>query len=221
MTDAWGVVVAGGSGRRFGGPKQFAPVGGRPVVEWAVLACRAVLDRVVLVVPEGATGQSFGADLVVAGGASRSASVRHGLEAVPADVGAVVVHDAARPLASPELFVRVLDALALPGTGGAICAVPVTDTLKRVGRPGPAGDGDGSQVVLETLERAGLVAVQTPQAFVAEVLRRAHGAGGEATDDAALVEATGATVRVVPGDPRNLKLTGPQDLPYFEHLLGS
>lgn len=113
----------------------------------------------------------------------------------------------------------MVSALAVPGTGGAICALPVADTLKRV-----AGSGlseDGGAVVTETLDRAGLVAVQTPQAFVADVLRRAHATEAEATDDAALVEACGATVRVVPGDPRNLKLTDHADLLLFEHLLGS
>jgi 2-C-methyl-D-erythritol 4-phosphate cytidylyltransferase len=171
------------------------------------------------VLPEGATGSSFGADIVVAGGPTRSASVRNGLAAVPAEARVIVVHDAARPLATPALFARVVAALSVPGTAGAICAVPVTDTLKRVA-PGASPD-DETRVVIETLDRADLVAVQTPQAFVADVLRRAHAAGGEATDDAALVEASGATVRVVPGDPRNLKLTDSHDLPLFEHLLGS
>ncbi len=219
MQEVWGVVVAAGAGTRFGGAKQFASVAGRPVVEWSVLACRSALGRVVVVLPEGATDRSFGADLVVAGGPSRSASVRRGLAAVPPGAQVVVVHDAARPLAAPALFTRVVSALAVPGTGGAICALPVADTLKRV-----AGSGlseDGGAVVTETLDRAGLVAVQTPQAFVADVLRRAHATEAEATDDAALVEACGATVRVVPGDPRNLKLTDHADLLLFEHLLGS
>ncbi|HUZ08576.1 MAG TPA: IspD/TarI family cytidylyltransferase [Acidimicrobiales bacterium] len=217
MQHVWGVVVAGGAGTRFGGAKQFALLGGRPVVEWSVVACREALGHVVLVLPEGMTDDSFGADIVVAGGRSRSASVRNGLGAVPADARVVVVHDAARPLAPPRLFVEVVKALDGPGVSGAICAVPVTDTLKRVGRP--AGWSGAPDVVVETLGREELVSVQTPQAFIAEVLRRAHAGGGEATDDAALVEATGATVQVVPGDPRNLKVTDPEDLSYLEHLL--
>lgn len=221
MTTAWAVVVAGGSGSRFGGPKQFALLGGRPVVEWAVEACRPACQGVVLVLPadpEPHTERRFGADVVVAGGPTRSASVRRGLEAVPPEADVVVVHDAARPFAAPELFRAVLTALTEEGPdgrppGGAVCAVAVADTLKRV-------DPEGGTVT-GTLDRTTLVAVQTPQAFPAAVLRQAHAGGGEATDDAALVEALGATVRVVPGDPRNVKLTTPADLAFAEHLLGA
>lgn len=223
MSHAWAVVVAGGSGTRFGRAKQFALLGGRPVVEWAVEACRPWCAGVVLVVPEdradGPAPERFGADVVVAGGPSRSASVRRGLQAVPQEAEVVVVHDAARPFAAPALFEAVLGALNdVPGgegepPAGAICAVAVSDTLKRI--------DPVRGTVRATVERAELVAVQTPQAFRAETLRRAHAAGGEATDDAALVEALGATVRVVPGDPRNLKLTTPDDLAVAEHLLGA
>jgi len=219
VTTAWAVVVAGGSGIRFGGPKQFALLGGRPVVTWAVDACRSACDGVVLVVPAGELddGRSFGADLVVAGGSTRSASVRHGLAAVPAEAGVVVVHDAARPLAPPDLFRAVLAALADPEPGGAsapagaIPALPVSDTLKRID---PERD-----TVTATVSRGDLVAVQTPQAFRADVLRRAHAGEDDATDDATLVEALGATVRVVAGDPRNVKLTTPADLAFAERLL--
>ena len=122
----------------------------------------------------------------------------------------IIVHDAARPLASEALF-RSRDRRGDPGgAGGAIPGLPVSDTIKVV---------DGTQTVTATLDRAALVAVQTPQAFEADLLRRAHAAGTEATDDAALVEALGATVRVVPGDPRNLKITTPADLDRAEHLL--
>jgi 2-C-methyl-D-erythritol 4-phosphate cytidylyltransferase len=134
----------------------------------------------------------------VAGGASRSASVRAGLAAVPADAEVVVVHDAARPAARPALFESVVAAV-LAGADAAIPGVPLVDTVKRV-----AGG-----VVVETLDRTALVAVQTPQAFRAAVLREAE---GEATDDAALVEAAGGRVVVVPGDPANLKVTEPADL---------
>jgi 2-C-methyl-D-erythritol 4-phosphate cytidylyltransferase len=213
VTRVWAVVVAGGSGLRFGRRKQFAPLGGRPVVEWAVAACRTVAAGVVLVVPEGHHDGPYGADVVVPGGPTRSDSVRLGLAAVPADAEVVVVHDAARPLAPPALFHAVLAGLADPAVSGATCGVPVSDTLKRVREPGPT--------VVGTVDRTDLVAVQTPQAFRADVLRRAHAEGGGATDDAALVETLGATVRVVPGDPRNLKLTGPADLAYAEYLLGS
>ena len=125
-------------------------------------------------------------------------------------VGLVVVHDAARPLAGVHLFQRVVAAVRA-GADGAVPGLPVPDTIKRV-------DPSGRRVV-ETPDRAALRAIQTPQAFSAAVLRRAHAAGGDATDDAALVEALGATVVVVDGDPSNLKITGPDDLVRAEVLL--
>ena len=204
----WAVVVAAGSGTRFGGPKQHALVGGRRVLDWSLDAARAACDGVVLVV--GAEHDSpEEADIVVTGGASRSESVRNGLAAVPDDATIVVVHDAARPAAGPELFAAVIDAVRA-GAAGAVPGVPVTDTVKRI-------DGDG--VVVETPDRATLVAVQTPQAFAAAALRAAHAAGGEATDDAALVEAAGGRVVVVPGSPTNRKVTEPADLAFLEQHL--
>ncbi|HLN16046.1 MAG TPA: 2-C-methyl-D-erythritol 4-phosphate cytidylyltransferase [Acidimicrobiales bacterium] len=220
MPSVWAVVVAGGSGERFGRMKQFALLGGRPVVARAVAACRSVARGVVLVVPKGATDEDYGADAVVVGGATRSASVREGLAAVPGDADVVVVHDAVRPLAPPALFAAVLAALADGEAAGAVPALPVADTLKRVAPLLTERAGPPWPVVQATVDRGDLVAVQTPQAFVAEVLRRAHAGGPEATDDAALLEALGATVRVVPGDPRNLKLTTPADLARAEQLLG-
>src|SRR5262249_22046761 len=135
------------------------------------------------------------------GGATRSDSVRAGLALVPGDVDVVVVHDAARPLASVQLFERVVRAVA-DGADGAVPALPVADTVKRV---------DHDRVV-ETVPREGLVGVQTPQAFRADVLRAAHRVGGVDTDDAALVEANGGVVRIVEGERRNLKLTLADDL---------
>lgn len=218
MPRVWAVVVAGGSGSRFGQPKQFLPLGGRPVVAWAIEACRSVSEGVVVVLPEGSTDRSFGADVVVAGGPTRSASVRHGLRALPGGVDVVVVHDAARPFASPALFAGVVAALEDASMAGAVCAVPVADTLKRVDPPaGPST----VPIVVETVDRSSLVAVQTPQAFRVDVLQRAHAEGDDATDDAVLVEALGERVGTVPGDPRNLKLTTPADLAVAEHLLGA
>jgi 2-C-methyl-D-erythritol 4-phosphate cytidylyltransferase len=218
MGPVFGIVVAGGAGTRFGQPKQFADLAGRPVVEWSVRACRSVCDTVVLVLPAGhldlaRSAGLYCADLVVAGGPTRADSVRSGLRAVPADADVVVVHDAARPLARAELFSRVLGALD-DGAPAAVCPVAVTDTVKRV-RPSGAG-----QVVAETLRREELVSVQTPQAFRADVLRRAHEGAPDATDDAALVEAAGGTVVVVAGDPDNLKLTTPADLARAVLLVG-
>jgi 2-C-methyl-D-erythritol 4-phosphate cytidylyltransferase len=211
VATVWAVVVAGGSGQRFGQMKQFALLAERPVVEWAVAACRPSAAGVVLVLPRDAAADvAHGADVVVEGGATRAESVRLGLAAVPHDAEVIVVHDAARPLASDALFRAVIAAVSSGEAGGAIPGVPVSDTIKMV---------DGTHTVTQTLDRSSLVAVQTPQAFGAALLRRAHAEGGEATDDAALVEALGATVRVVPGDPRNLKITTPADLGTAERLL--
>jgi 2-C-methyl-D-erythritol 4-phosphate cytidylyltransferase len=168
-----------------------------------------VADGVVLVASPEQVGQPEPAiDRVVAGGETRSDSVRCGLAAVPPEADIVVVHDAARPLAGPELFGAVVAAVEA-GADGAVPGVPVVDTIKRVG-PG--------EVVVETLDRGALVAVQTPQAFRAASLRAAHGGGADATDDAALVEARGGRVVVVPGDERNRKITVPADLVDLERM---
>lgn len=211
----WTVVVAGGSGSRFGGPKQFQLLSGRPIVEWSVAAARAATDGVVVVLPAAPTTvETFGADTVVAGGSSRSESVRRGLASVPDEARIVVVHDAARPLASPELFRAVVAPLVRPGPDApdaVVCALGVADTVKRV--------APDRTTVAETLDRDELVTVQTPQAFRADLLREAHARGGDATDDAALVEAMGAVVRVVGGEAHNMKVTVPADLVLAEHLV--
>jgi 2-C-methyl-D-erythritol 4-phosphate cytidylyltransferase len=206
--EIWAIVVAAGEGRRFGQPKQFAALGGRPVIEWSLEASRTVARGVVAVVPEsfvGSPGVGKGADRIMAGGPTRAVSVRRGLAAVPDSAEVVVVHDAARPLASRELFRAVVDAV-LAGADGAIPGIAIADTIKRT-RNGQ---------VVETLDRSELVAVQTPQAFRAAALRRAHADGSEATDDAGLLEALGLHVVVVPGEYHNLKLTSPDDLAIAE-----
>ncbi|HEY1636812.1 MAG TPA: 2-C-methyl-D-erythritol 4-phosphate cytidylyltransferase [Acidimicrobiales bacterium] len=206
--EAWAIVVAAGSATRFGRLKQFESLAGRRVIDWSLDAARAVTAGVVLVVPDRALTEARGADVVVTGGSTRAASVRAGLDAVPADAEVIVVHDAARPLAGADLFRAVVEALA-PGVDAAVPGVPIAETVKQV--------ADGR--VVSTLDRSELVAVQTPQAFRAAGLRSAHRTGGEATDDAALVEAAGGTVAVVPGDPRNIKLTEVSDLVVLEALL--
>ena len=204
------MVVAAGRGERYGSPKQYEMVAGRRVIDWALAAARSVSDGVVAVVdPARATAGEPLADVVVAGGASRSASVRAGLAAVPASADVVVVHDAARPCASPTLFAAVVAAV-VGGADAAVPGLPVVDTVKRV---------DGAGVVIETLDRSTLVAVQTPQAFAASGLRAAHHGAGEATDDAALVEAAGGRVVVVAGEAANAKLTEPADLAAAEACL--
>lgn len=202
--EVWAIVVAGGEGRRFGRAKQFAELGGRPVIDWSLAAARSVARGVVAVVPAGSLGMpnlARGADCVIAGGETRAASVRRGLAAVPDQAEVIVVHDAARPLASRELFRAVVEAVE-DGADGAIPGISLVDTVKRV-RAGR---------VVETLDRTELVAAQTPQAFRAELLRRAHDGDPEATDDARLLETIGASVAVVPGEFHNLKLTSPDDL---------
>jgi 2-C-methyl-D-erythritol 4-phosphate cytidylyltransferase len=223
MGEVWAIVVAGGSGSRLGKavPKQFLDLGGQSLVMRASDTAAAACDGVVIVVPAANAGVQLGlpgpflvafppeAGAVVAGGPTRSASVRAGLAAVPEEAGIIVIHDAARPLATAELFNRVVAAVRA-GADGAVPGIPVPDTVKRI---------DAGGRVIETLDRPALRAIQTPQAFAAAVLRRAHAGGGDATDDAALVEALGARVVVVDGDPVNLKITGPDDLARAEALL--
>jgi 2-C-methyl-D-erythritol 4-phosphate cytidylyltransferase len=206
---AWAVVVAGGSGTRFGGYKQFMALAGREVVDWSLEAASRACAGVVLVVPaevlEGYVGR---ASAVVAGGPTRAQSVRSGLQAVPSEARVIVVHDAARPLSGPQMWTAVISAVEA-GADGAIPCIPVLDTIKQ-------REEDGRLV---TLERARLLAVQTPQAFSAAVLRAAHAGGGEATDDAALVEAIGGRVVSVPGEAGNIKVTAPFDLAVAETLM--
>lgn len=158
----------------------------------------------VLVVPSDLVDLDLPGVTVVAGGASRSASVRAGLDALPPEVKLVLVHDAARPAASAELF-RTVRAALERGANAVVPGVPVVDTIKQVEERG------GEVVVASTPDRATLVAVQTPQGFRVDRLRDAHATGGEATDDAALIEALGLEVVVVPGEPGNVKLTDPAD----------
>jgi 2-C-methyl-D-erythritol 4-phosphate cytidylyltransferase len=204
------IVVAAGRGERFGAPKQFLTAGGARLVDHAVAAAGAACDEVVVVLPPDRAWDGAPVAAAVAGGATRSESVRAGLAAVDPAAEVVVVHDAARALATPGLFELVIDTVRA-GADGAVPAVPIPDTVKRI---------DGTRVV-ETVSRDGLVVVQTPQAFRADRLRAAHDAGGDATDDAALVEAAGGTIVVVAGDPRNVKVTTVADLTLVEALLAA
>ena len=205
-----GIVPAGGSGERLGAdrPKAFVVCAGRPLIEWSLDALGSVCDRVVVAAPEG---YDEGPDRV-RGGDSRSASVRNALAAAP-EAEVVVVHDAARPLVTRELVERCIDAIE-PGIDGAIAAVPMTDTVKEV-----ALDGR----VLRTLDRSTLWAVQTPQVFRADILRRAlerdAAALAAATDDAWLVDDAGGVITVVESFPENLKVTRESDLRIAEALL--
>ena len=209
----WAVLAAAGSGKRLGvdRPKAFARLGDRPLLAESLerLEHSAWVDAVVVVAPAGweepaiLLAEELGCGKVsasVTGGETRAASVAAGLAEVPADAAVVLVHDAARPLLPDDVIARVLAPLS-EGWDGAVPALPAADTVKRV----------RGEAVVETLDRSELVLVQTPQAFVAPVLREAMG-GGEASDCAALVEARGGRVKVVPGDRRLLKVTTPEDL---------
>jgi 2-C-methyl-D-erythritol 4-phosphate cytidylyltransferase len=216
------VVVAAGRGDRLGSPypKAFAKLGGRPLLAESLerLDRSDWIEGLVLVVPaeweEPAIllAEEVGAGkvtLAVPGGETRSDSVRAGLAEVPEEAVVVLVHDAARPLVDEAIVERVVLALE-DEWDGAVPAMPVPDTLKRA---------DGETVV-ETVDRTGLVAVQTPQAFVAGTLRRALAADGSESDCARSVELAGGRVRVVPGDPRLVKVTSDADLALVEALLG-
>ena len=205
-----GVIAAGGSGERLGAdrPKAFVVLGGRPMLDWSVEVLAGACDRVVVAVPpEYEPGD---ADRV-AGGTSRSQSVRNALDAAP-EAQLVVVHDAARPLVTPDLVQRCI--AATQDADGAIAAARVTDTVK---------EADSSGRVLRTLDRATLWSIQTPQVFRAEVLRRAlavdDAALASATDDASLVEAAGGSVVVVEAPAENFKVTTAADLRRAEGIL--
>jgi 2-C-methyl-D-erythritol 4-phosphate cytidylyltransferase len=211
----WAILVAAGRGERLGldQPKAFAKLGADPLLAEPLrrLDESPWVDAIVVVAPAGweepaiLLAEELGCGKVsacVAGGDSRADSVRAGLAEVAADAVAVLVHDAARPLVGDDVIERVLAPLA-EGWDGVVPGLQVADTLKRVG-------GDGA--VAETVAREGLWAVQTPQAFPADVLRRALAGGGDATDCAGSVEAAGGRVKVVPGDPRLLKVTTTDDL---------
>ncbi len=205
----WAIVVAAGAGTRYGARKQFLELNGTSIAAHSIAAARSVARRVVLVIPADFNPRDLpsdiDADVVVPGGTTRSQSVRAGLDEVPLDASVIVIHDAARPMATEALFRRVVDAVEA-GADGAVCGAPVTDTIKVVGTV------DGVRMVVTTLDRDALIAVQTPQAFAPSALRHAHGSQRDATDDAALVEMTGGTVVIVDGDPENIKITIPRDL---------
>lgn len=218
----WAIVLAAGQGRRYGSsPKQYELLGGERVIDRALSTCRAAADHVIVVLAPGedAVGEQLVAgglaDAFVIGGAERSDSVRCALAVVDEEAAVVVVHDAARPLASPALHEAVVMAVHA-GADAAIPAIAVVDTIKRVRM-----DTDGTPVVAATLDRSELMAVQTPQAFRAEVLHRAHAHATVATDDAALVEADGGRVVLVPGEATNIKITGPDDLAVASVLLAA
>jgi 2-C-methyl-D-erythritol 4-phosphate cytidylyltransferase len=216
----WAVLAAAGRGERLDAdrPKAFAPLRGRPLLAeslerrdasgWVdssgVVAPPDWEEPVILLAEELGCGKVVAS---VAGGETRGESVRIGVGEVGADAAVILVHDAARPLISDEVIERVVTPLS-QGWDGAVPGLPVVDTVKSV-----AADG----AIVETLERSALRTVQTPQAFVADVLRRSK---FEGTDCASALEQQGARVLVVEGDPRLLKVTTPDDLALVESWLG-
>ena len=208
------LLVAAGSGERLGAdrPKAFVVLAGRPMLEWSVMALQAAgIEEIVVALPPG--GSAPPGCVGVAGGATRSASVRCALRAA-LEHPHVVVHDAARPLATPAHFLAAI--AALEDADAAITAAPMTDTVKEAGE---------DRRVTATLDRTRLWAIQTPQAFRREALERALDVDdavlAQATDDAWLVERNGGTVRVVESTPENFKVTTPHDLRVAELLLGA
>jgi 2-C-methyl-D-erythritol 4-phosphate cytidylyltransferase len=213
------LIVAAGRGERLGSdrPKALVTLCGIPMLEYSVRALRAVsaVERIVVALPAEALAQAPAGTVAVAGGVQRSHSVRAALEH-SGDGDPVIVHDAARPFASPELFELALVELDRHGADAVVAAAPVSDTIKEVGAD--------RQTVVRTLDRGLLWAVQTPQVFRRAALERALSAPdevlGRATDDAWLVEQAGGVVRVVGADSGNMKITTREDLRIAELLLG-
>ena len=201
----WGIVVAGGAGLRFGGPKHSMELQGKPLWSWGRdTLVEAGVSHVIVVgpVPGG-----------IPGGNRRRDSVAAGLAEIPDDVDYVVVHDAARPLATVAMVESLIDTLLTRDVDAVVPAVPVRDTLKEL---------DDKDVVIRTLPRDHCVAVQTPQGFATPALRAAHAAlEGSYTDDASMIEENGGRVVVIPGDPRNMKVTYPEDLAVVRALVAA
>jgi 2-C-methyl-D-erythritol 4-phosphate cytidylyltransferase len=212
------ILAAAGRGERLGGPKQLLELGGKPLAAWALEALERSrsVDGIYIACEEeqrerfqalGAAFAPLKSRAVVAGGATRQASVCAALSAIAPAPDFVLVHDGARPFVTPELIERV--AAAAAGTGAAIAAVPVKDTIKQA---------TAADTIERTIAREGLWSAQTPQVFAYELLLAAHAKGGDAgltaTDDAALVERLGAPVVLVMGTYGNMKITTPDDLEY-------
>lgn len=220
MKSVCAIIVAAGEGQRFGSAKQFAALRGRPVLDWTldVFGAHPEVGEIVLVLRDEKDGEKYQARhpkivAVVRGGRRRQDSVCRGFERVRAEAAEVVlVHDGVRPLVSRDVISRVIREAGRHGA--AVPVVPVEDTIK---------EAAGGKVV-RTLDRANLYRVQTPQGFayavLEEALRRACGEGFVATDESGLAERIGAEVRVVEGDPRNIKVTTPADLKLAEAFLG-
>jgi 2-C-methyl-D-erythritol 4-phosphate cytidylyltransferase len=213
------LIVAAGRGERLGldRPKALVPLLGRPMLEWSVDALRSMdeVEEIVVALPADSLAAAPGGTVAVAGGSVRSESVRAALEVSGAG-DPVIVHDAARPLATPELFRLALADISASGADAVVAAAPVADTVKEVGADG--------RTVSRTLDRGLLWAVQTPQVFRRAALEAALAGADEATlaaatDDAWLIEQAGGVVRVLPWREPNTKVTTRVDLRLAEILL--
>jgi 2-C-methyl-D-erythritol 4-phosphate cytidylyltransferase len=215
METTWAIIVAAGQSARFGGTlKQFCDLGGKPVLAWSLEKAKSVCDKVAVVIPSQLSNdllaqiENYRPDLIVEGGHTRAQSVRNALKAVGQDCYEVIVHDAARPLASQELWIRTLSALRGVGAKrdlvpmGAVPTVKLSDTVKQI----------EDNEVISTIPRDSLVAVQTPQAFIYTALFEAHKGDPNSTDDAELLERIGKPVVTVEGEVSNIKLTYKDDL---------
>ncbi|OGB90829.1 2-C-methyl-D-erythritol 4-phosphate cytidylyltransferase [candidate division WOR-1 bacterium RIFCSPHIGHO2_01_FULL_53_15] len=204
------IIVAGGRGKRLGRPKQFLKINGKPMLAWTVNAFQQVksIDGIIIVAAADqlALAKKIRASKViaiVAGGARRQDSVRHGLAALPKGAQIVLIHDGARPAVTSIVINKSIKAAR--EYGAAIAAVPVKDTLKIVDRR--------SSVVSETFDRDTIWAAQTPQTFTAPVIKKAYERlEHDVTDDAMAVEQLGIPVRIVMGSYENIKVTTPEDL---------
>lgn len=204
----WALVLAGGTGQRFGGrPKQFEPVGGVRMIDRTVAAARRTCHGVTVVLPPGRPWDGRPVDAVAEGGDHQSESLRAGLATVPADAGIVVVCDPAHPLASEALFTAVVDAVRR-GADGAVPVLPILEVVQRV---------EGGRVTA-TVPKHDLVLTQAPQAFRAAVLREAHADRPRPVENSGLLVELGHRVDTVPGEPANLHVTTPEELAMADRL---
>jgi 2-C-methyl-D-erythritol 4-phosphate cytidylyltransferase len=206
--DVWAIVLAAGSGERFGGGKQWVELGGERLVDRSVTAATSATDEVVVVVPLDTEWHGAPVTAAVLGGASRADSVRAGLAVVPDWVDVVVVHDAAHPLASRALFEAVVHEVA-NGADAAVPVLPASETVVEVRR--------GALVSVDTT--APLALAQMPHAFNARVLRDAHRTEPASRDDASLLLSLGARIVAVPGETTNVHVTTREELALAERLL--
>ena len=216
MSDLVAVIIpAGGSGERLGAkiPKALVQIGGKTLIEHAVANMAPIANQIIVAAPEGYEAeflQLLGSEVtVITGGLTRTLSVKRALEQVKKENDFILVHDAARPLASTELAFRIIDSLRA-GEKAVVPGIAVSDTIKRV---------DEDNYVIKTPTRSKLRVIQTPQGFTRKILMKAHSSDDEVTDDAGLVEDRGVTVKVIAGEERALKITTLHDLTVAQQIL--